>query len=126
MKQTKGRITECIGDPDLLRQVILRNTTSNSKKLELQIRFYLSVFGLLERELVVIGSPWVQLERVNPSPFPTHSSQESEWVKEEALLKSGNSVFERNRVDLETAPLGLDPNLFDWVILLLYDRRHLN
>ncbi|KAG5567972.1 hypothetical protein H5410_065012, partial [Solanum commersonii] len=28
-----------------------------------------------------IGSTWVQLERVNPSPFPTHSAQESERAK---------------------------------------------
>uniref|UniRef100_M1BQ41 Uncharacterized protein n=1 Tax=Solanum tuberosum TaxID=4113 RepID=M1BQ41_SOLTU len=26
------------------------------------------------------------LERVNPSPFPTHSARESEWVKAEAVL----------------------------------------
>ncbi|KAG5614966.1 hypothetical protein H5410_014790 [Solanum commersonii] len=26
----------------------------------------------------------------------------------------------------ETASLRLDPNPFDWVIILLYDRRHLN
>ncbi|KAG5590487.1 hypothetical protein H5410_041001, partial [Solanum commersonii] len=49
---------------------------------------------------MVIGSSWVQLERVNPRLFPTHSAQESEWAKAEVMLKSGNSVFERNRVNL--------------------------
>ncbi|KAG5571394.1 hypothetical protein H5410_061160 [Solanum commersonii] len=33
-----------------------------------------------------IGSTWVQLKRVNPSPSPTHSAQESEWAKAEAML----------------------------------------
>ncbi|KAG5615167.1 hypothetical protein H5410_014991, partial [Solanum commersonii] len=33
-----------------------------------------------------IGSTWVQLERVNPSPSPTHSARESEWAKAEAVL----------------------------------------
>ncbi|KAG5580235.1 hypothetical protein H5410_050862, partial [Solanum commersonii] len=35
-----------------------------------------------------IGSTWVQLERVNPSPSPTHSARESEWDKVEAVLKA--------------------------------------
>uniref|UniRef100_M1DF02 Integrase core domain containing protein n=1 Tax=Solanum tuberosum TaxID=4113 RepID=M1DF02_SOLTU len=33
-----------------------------------------------------IGSTWVQLERMNPSPFPTHSAPESEWAKAEFVL----------------------------------------
>uniref|UniRef100_M1DFL3 Putative plant transposon protein domain-containing protein n=1 Tax=Solanum tuberosum TaxID=4113 RepID=M1DFL3_SOLTU len=33
-----------------------------------------------------IGSTWVKLERVNPSPSPTHSARESEWVKAEVVL----------------------------------------
>ncbi|KAG5631569.1 hypothetical protein H5410_003286, partial [Solanum commersonii] len=57
---------------------------SNSKKLEMG--------------LVVIGSSWFLLERVNPRPSPTLSARESEWAKAEVVLKSGNSVFERNRV----------------------------
>ncbi|KAG5610108.1 hypothetical protein H5410_021389, partial [Solanum commersonii] len=48
---------------------------------------------------VVIGSSWVQLERVNPRPFSTHSARESELAKAKVVLKSGNSVFERNQVD---------------------------
>uniref|UniRef100_M1DPW3 Integrase core domain containing protein n=1 Tax=Solanum tuberosum TaxID=4113 RepID=M1DPW3_SOLTU len=48
---------------------------------------------------MVIGSLWVQLERVNPRPSPTHTTRESEWAKAEAVLKCCNSVFERNRVD---------------------------
>ncbi len=35
-----------------------------------------------------IGSTWVQLERVNPSPSPTHSARESEWAKAEVVLKA--------------------------------------
>ncbi|KAG5586325.1 hypothetical protein H5410_046759 [Solanum commersonii] len=34
-----------------------------------------------------IGSTWVQLERVNPSPSPTHLTRESEWAKMEVVLK---------------------------------------
>ncbi|KAG5586043.1 hypothetical protein H5410_046477 [Solanum commersonii] len=29
-----------------------------------------------------IESTWVQLERVNPSPSPTHSARESDWVRQ--------------------------------------------
>ncbi|KAG5571357.1 hypothetical protein H5410_061123 [Solanum commersonii] len=39
-------------------------------------------------KLIAGGSTWVQLERVNPSPFPTHSARESEWVKAEAMLNA--------------------------------------
>ncbi|KAG5594661.1 hypothetical protein H5410_035893 [Solanum commersonii] len=35
-----------------------------------------------------IGSTWVQLERVNPSPSPTHSTRENEWVKVVAVLSA--------------------------------------
>uniref|UniRef100_M1CNU6 Integrase core domain containing protein n=1 Tax=Solanum tuberosum TaxID=4113 RepID=M1CNU6_SOLTU len=35
-----------------------------------------------------IGSTWVQLERVNPSPSPTHSARDSEWAKAEAILNA--------------------------------------
>ncbi|KAG5605364.1 hypothetical protein H5410_026856 [Solanum commersonii] len=48
---------------------------------------------------MVIGSSWVQLKRVNPRPFPTYLARESEWAKADAVLKSRNLVFERNRVD---------------------------
>ncbi|KAG5611013.1 hypothetical protein H5410_022294 [Solanum commersonii] len=54
---------------------------------------------MLKEKLVVIGSSWVQLERVNPRPSPTLSDQESEWAKAEVVLKSGNLVFERNQID---------------------------
>ncbi|KAG5605520.1 hypothetical protein H5410_027012, partial [Solanum commersonii] len=40
------------------------------------------IFGLFERET------WVQLERVNLSPFPTHSARESEWAKEEVVFNA--------------------------------------
>ncbi|KAG5631204.1 hypothetical protein H5410_002921, partial [Solanum commersonii] len=33
----------------------------------------------------VLGRHEVQLERVNPSPSPTHSAQESVWVKAEVV-----------------------------------------
>uniref|UniRef100_M1DVG1 Uncharacterized protein n=1 Tax=Solanum tuberosum TaxID=4113 RepID=M1DVG1_SOLTU len=35
-----------------------------------------------------IGSTWVQLERVNPSPSPTHSARENEWAKVEDVLNA--------------------------------------
>ncbi|KAG5615019.1 hypothetical protein H5410_014843, partial [Solanum commersonii] len=47
--------------------------------LGLQIRFHLSVFGLLKREV---------LKRVNPSPSSIHSYRESEWAKAEDVLKA--------------------------------------
>uniref|UniRef100_M1DVL9 Uncharacterized protein n=1 Tax=Solanum tuberosum TaxID=4113 RepID=M1DVL9_SOLTU len=73
-----------------------------------------------------IGSTWVQLERVNPSPSPTHSAQESEWDKAETVLKAATQCSREIESIRGTAPLGLDPNPFGWVILLLYDCRHLN
>ncbi|KAG5630764.1 hypothetical protein H5410_002481 [Solanum commersonii] len=36
---------------------------------------------------------------MNPRPSPTLLARESEWANAEAVLKSDNSVFERNRVD---------------------------
>uniref|UniRef100_M1DFT9 Retrotransposon gag domain-containing protein n=1 Tax=Solanum tuberosum TaxID=4113 RepID=M1DFT9_SOLTU len=35
-----------------------------------------------------IGSTRVQLERLNPSPSPTHSARESEWAKAEVVLNA--------------------------------------
>ncbi|KAG5590105.1 hypothetical protein H5410_040619 [Solanum commersonii] len=35
-----------------------------------------------------IGSTWVQLKRVSPSPSTTHSARESEWAKAEAVLNA--------------------------------------
>ncbi|KAG5610735.1 hypothetical protein H5410_022016, partial [Solanum commersonii] len=61
--------------------------SSNSKKLELQIRFHLSVFGLFERVPVVIGSSWVQLKRVNPRPFPIHSVERVNGLRRRLCLK---------------------------------------
>ena len=34
------------------------------------------------------GRHEVQLERVNPSPSPTHSARESEWDKAEVVIKA--------------------------------------
>uniref|UniRef100_M1D9Z9 Uncharacterized protein n=1 Tax=Solanum tuberosum TaxID=4113 RepID=M1D9Z9_SOLTU len=48
---------------------------------------------------MVIGSSWVQLERVNPRPSPTHSARENEWAKVKVVLKCCNLLFERSRVD---------------------------
>ena len=31
---------------------------------------------------------WVQLERVNPSPSPTHLARESEWAKAEVVFNA--------------------------------------
>ncbi|KAG5599156.1 hypothetical protein H5410_030526 [Solanum commersonii] len=59
MKSTKRWIAECIGDLDLLRR---RGRKTKTTKL---------IAG-------GIGSKWVQLERMNPSPFLTHSTRESE------------------------------------------------
>ncbi|KAG5571259.1 hypothetical protein H5410_061025 [Solanum commersonii] len=35
-----------------------------------------------------IGSTWVHLDRVNPSPSPTHLARESELAKEETALNA--------------------------------------
>ncbi|KAG5615991.1 hypothetical protein H5410_015815 [Solanum commersonii] len=48
----------------------------------------------------IAKSSWVQLKRVNHRPSPTLSTRESEWANAEVVLKYGNSVFERIRVDL--------------------------
>ena len=37
-----------------------------------------------------LGRHEVQLERVNPSPSPTHSARESEWAKAEAILHAAS------------------------------------
>ncbi|KAG5571657.1 hypothetical protein H5410_061423, partial [Solanum commersonii] len=50
-------------------------------------------------DLKTSNSKKLELERVNPRIFPTHLARESEWNKAKAVLKSSNSVFERNRVD---------------------------
>ncbi|KAG5629742.1 hypothetical protein H5410_001459 [Solanum commersonii] len=44
----------------------------------------------------VIGSTWVQLERVNPSPSPTHSARESEWAKTRLCLMRQLGVREKS------------------------------
>ncbi|KAG5610096.1 hypothetical protein H5410_021377 [Solanum commersonii] len=51
---------------------------------------------------LAIPTYWAE---VNPRPFPTHSARESEWAKAEVVLKSGNSMFERNRIDLGFCPI---------------------
>uniref|UniRef100_M1E0G4 Uncharacterized protein n=1 Tax=Solanum tuberosum TaxID=4113 RepID=M1E0G4_SOLTU len=48
---------------------------------------------------MVIGLSWVQLERVNPKPSPTHSARESEWTKAKVVLHCCLLVFDRNRFD---------------------------
>ncbi|KAG5571843.1 hypothetical protein H5410_061609 [Solanum commersonii] len=73
-----------------------------------------------------IGSTWVQLERVNPSPSPTHSARETKSSKAEAVLKTETRCSREIESIQGIAPVGLDPNPFGWVILLLYNRRHLN
>ncbi|KAH0636443.1 hypothetical protein KY289_036358 [Solanum tuberosum] len=52
-----------------------------------------------------IGLSWVQLERVNPKPFSTHSARESEWTKAEVVLHCCLLVLERNQFD-SSVPLG--------------------
>ncbi|KAG5594752.1 hypothetical protein H5410_035984, partial [Solanum commersonii] len=51
--------------------------------------------NLVHLKPVVIGSSWVQLERVNPRPSPTHSAGESEWAK-------GEACYSRNSCSRET------------------------
>ncbi|KAG5580605.1 hypothetical protein H5410_051232, partial [Solanum commersonii] len=46
-----------------------------------------------------IGLTWVQLKRVNPKPFSTHSARESEWTKAKAVLNICLLVFEKNQFD---------------------------
>ncbi|KAG5585679.1 hypothetical protein H5410_046113, partial [Solanum commersonii] len=78
----RSRLT-ALSDPSFWETLFLSLKVLNSKKLE----------------PVVIGLSWVQLERVNPRPFPTHAARESEWAKAKDVLSYGNLVFERNQVD---------------------------
>ncbi|KAG5599666.1 hypothetical protein H5410_031036 [Solanum commersonii] len=56
-------------------------------------------FCLAFEDLKTSKSKKLELKRVNPRLFPTHSARGSEWAKVKSVLKSGNSVFERNQVD---------------------------
>ncbi|KAG5584869.1 hypothetical protein H5410_045303 [Solanum commersonii] len=42
---------------------------------------------------VGVGRHVVQLERVNPSPSPTHSAQENEWAKAEDVLHAASGCL---------------------------------
>ncbi|KAG5572700.1 hypothetical protein H5410_062466 [Solanum commersonii] len=58
-----------------------------------------------------VGRHEVQLERVNPSPSPTHSARESEWVKAEDVLHAasgcprGAHLILGNLLEREFTPL---------------------
>ncbi|KAG5571669.1 hypothetical protein H5410_061435, partial [Solanum commersonii] len=52
----------------------------------------------------VIGSTWIQLERVNPSPSLIHSTRESEWAKAEAVLKSATRCLRETESILGKSP----------------------
>ncbi|KAG5585306.1 hypothetical protein H5410_045740, partial [Solanum commersonii] len=60
-------------------------TTQNAKRLKAKVERYRKT---KTTKLIAsgIGSTWVHLERVNPSPSPTHSARESEWAKAEVVL----------------------------------------
>ncbi|KAG5599490.1 hypothetical protein H5410_030860 [Solanum commersonii] len=60
-----------------------------------------------------IGSTWVQLERVNPSPSPTHSARESEWAKVEDVLKA------TTRCSRKTESIRVTYGLVDFGMLVL-------
>ncbi|KAG5571230.1 hypothetical protein H5410_060996, partial [Solanum commersonii] len=53
----------------------------NSKNLDL---------GLMDSSIFALGRHEVQLERVNPSPYPTHSARESESTQVETILHSAS------------------------------------
>ncbi|KAG5631685.1 hypothetical protein H5410_003402 [Solanum commersonii] len=72
----------------------------------------------MKLEPVVIGSSWVQLERLNPRPSTTHSARESEWDNAETVLKCATRCSREIKLIRVTAPLELDPNPFGLVILL--------
>uniref|UniRef100_M1DQB7 Uncharacterized protein n=1 Tax=Solanum tuberosum TaxID=4113 RepID=M1DQB7_SOLTU len=58
-----------------------------------------------------MGRHEVQLERVNPSPCPTHSARESEWAKTEACMantRANARINEKEKVDQEV-PLQVPP-----------------
>ncbi|KAG5631640.1 hypothetical protein H5410_003357, partial [Solanum commersonii] len=76
-------------------------------------RWLLGRCGFSSREQILGLFPHIQLERVNGIRWRLCLVEATQCSREIELI-------------LETAPLGLDPNPFGWVILLLYDRRHLD
>ncbi|KAG5595181.1 hypothetical protein H5410_036413 [Solanum commersonii] len=68
-------VTECIRYP--AERLLVRPIFREREVVKLR---------LLNGWPVGVGPLEVQLERVNPSPSPTHSSQECEWAKAEVVL----------------------------------------
>ncbi|KAG5580479.1 hypothetical protein H5410_051106 [Solanum commersonii] len=84
MKWSSWRVVELFCEA-----VPYRPTTQNAKRRKAREGSCQYDFILVfDRERAGgIGSTWVPLERVNPSPSPTHSARESELAKAEAVLK---------------------------------------
>lgn len=53
---------------------------------------------------MVIGLMWVQYERVNPKPCPTHSAQESECAKGKAGCSRETNLIRGNLLEREFTP----------------------
>ncbi|KAG5614988.1 hypothetical protein H5410_014812 [Solanum commersonii] len=87
MNQIKGQIAKC---------VVLVLRVFGDIVLELEGFKTKTTKSIVGGYWVVVGSA---REIVHPRLSPTLSAGESEWAKAEAVLKCGNSVFERNRVD---------------------------
>ncbi|KAG5631140.1 hypothetical protein H5410_002857 [Solanum commersonii] len=77
MKSTKRWIVERIDDPDELHRMCFWLAQERGRKTK-------------TTKLIAgaIGSTWVQLERVKPSPSPTHLARESKWAKAKAVLNA--------------------------------------
>ncbi|KAG5571975.1 hypothetical protein H5410_061741, partial [Solanum commersonii] len=68
-----------------------------------------------------IGGHEVQLERVNPSPSPTHSAPESEWAKVEFVLHAASGCLRETHLirahSLRTRPQPLVELLYYCMIV---------
>ncbi|KAG5595576.1 hypothetical protein H5410_036808, partial [Solanum commersonii] len=69
-----------------------RPTTQNAKRLKAKRGRKTKTTKLI---VDGIGLTWVQLERVNPSPSPTHSARESDGLRQRLCLMRQLDVREK-------------------------------
>ncbi|KAG5589813.1 hypothetical protein H5410_040327 [Solanum commersonii] len=99
MASTSPKVLECCAQKEKIKSAMKRSSRCVAEQFREVVLYRPMIQNVKMLKAKAERSLWVQLERVNPRYFPTHSARESEWAKVEAVLKSDNSVFKRNRVD---------------------------